>query len=575
MLGGMPRSRAGSRHFASRIMRLQFLVVGFLIALVTAGTLYASYDRVYSAAEDTSLTIARSISALPEVIARVEQYSTQDALDLEELNSGELQRLADAVVAQGQAYFVVITEDRGLRLSHPNPAELGQRVSTDPAGLRGIEEISRQHGTLGESVRAKVPIYTSSGMVIGEVSVGVNTQSLAGALWQSFSWILLLAVLAATTAVVAGWLTVRRLKRQTLGLEPAEIAQLVRDQQAVLYGVTEGVLGIGADHRITVRNKAARQLLGLPHRTELKDVVGRHYESAGLDPILVRAIKDRQDAPVRLTANGNSLLARVNSVTRDGVDLGQVVLLHDVTTVEALGTKLDAVQDMADALRAQRHEFANRMHAVLGLIDLGKIEQAQEYLREVMETGPRVARVPGIEAVPDAYLSAFILAKAVRAHELGIELRVSAQSMLFGQIASAHDAQDTTAVLGNLLDNAFTAALTTASDTDGAAPWVEIDLLSEGETLHLAVADSGPGISITGDIFEPGISTGSRSGDGHGHGVGLPLIRRLAQSRSGDVWIADRGGAHHGAVLAARLPGVLNEPPAPPTDPTAKERPTP
>lgn len=558
MLGGMFRSGPRSRHFASRIMRLQFLVIGVLIVLVTAGTLYASYDRVYSRAEDTSLTIARSVAVLPEVIEEVTRYAAIEDLDEKELSNGKLQQLANAILEQKQAYFVVITEDRGLRLSHPNPAEIGQMVSTDPVALDGIEAVSREHGTLGESVRAKVPIRGESGQIIGEVSVGVTTQSLTGALLKSFSWIVLFALLAAGLATVAGRVTVRRLKRQTLGLEPTEIAQLVRDQQAVLYGVTEGVMGIGADRRITVRNKAARQLLGLPHRTELQDVVGRHFESAGLDQRLVKAIKERDPAPVRLEANGSSLIARVNEVNRDGLDLGQVVLLHDVTTIEALGTKLDAVQDMADALRAQRHEFANRMHAVLGLIDLGKIEQAEAYLREVMESGPKIAQVPGLEAIQDAYLSAFISAKAVRAHEQGIELRVSSQSMLFGQIASAHDAQDATAVLGNLLDNAFTAAL-----RGEGKPWVEIDLLSEATTLHLAVADSGPGITTSEDIFARDVSTGSHLGNEHGRGVGLPLIKRLAQARSGDVWIADPGSGGDGAVFAARLPAVLVEPTAP------------
>lgn len=558
----MPSSRTGTRHFASRIMRLQFIVVGFLIVLVTAGTLYASYNQVFNRAEDRSLTIARSVAVMPSVVREVERYAAQDRLDVPALRTGPLQQLAEAIVARGEAYFVVVTEDRGLRLSHPNPAEIGRKVSTEPVALSGVEDLSREHGTLGESVRAKVPIYSSSGIVIGEVSVGVTTDSLTGALAQSFSWIVLFALLAAVLAVLAGRYTVRKLKRQTLGLEPSEIAQLVRDQQAVLYGVTEGVMGIGVDHRITVRNKAARQLLGLPHRTELKDVVGRHYASAGLDAALVRAIREHAKAPLRLNANGNSLIARVTDVNRDGVDLGQVVLIHDVTTVEALGTKLDAVQDMADALRAQRHEFANRMHAVLGLINLGKIEQAEQYLQEVMETGPKIAQVPGLEAVRDAYLSAFISAKAVRAHEQGIELRVSPQSMLFGQIASAHDAQDATAVLGNLLDNAFTAALRGVGD-----PWVEVDLLSEGTTLHLAVADSGPGIAAGLDIFAPAVSTGSAQGEEHGAGVGLPLIRRLAQSRSGDVWVADPGGAEGGAVLAARLPAVLAETQAPAENP--------
>ena len=112
MLGGMFRSGAGTRHFASRIMRLQFLVVGVLIVLVTAGTLFASYDRVYSKAEDTSLTIARTVAVLPEVVERVSRYAQQDKLDPQALAEGELQRLADAVIEQEQAYFVVITEDR-------------------------------------------------------------------------------------------------------------------------------------------------------------------------------------------------------------------------------------------------------------------------------------------------------------------------------------------------------------------------------------------------------------------------------------------------------------------------------
>lgn len=544
-----------TRHFASRIMRLQFVVLGVLIILATGLTLISSYNRVYSQAEDSSLAIARSVAALPQVVDEVSIFAQQDKLDLEEIKSGPLQRLAEAVRQREGATFVVITEDRGMRLSHPTLEELGQRVSTDPVALTGVENVARAHGTLGESVRAKVPIVDPGGRIIGEVSVGMATDSLSNALFSSFSWIVLFAVLAAIIATLAGRFTVRTLKRQTLGLEPSEIAQLVRDQQAVLYGVSEGVIGVGADGTVTVRNKAARQLLGLPHRTELADIVGRHYESAGLDDRLVRALKKHDRAPVRLEADGNALIARVSDVVRDGANLGQVILLHDVSTVEALGTKLDAVQDMADALRAQRHEFANRMHAILGLITLGKTEQAEEYLLEIMDSGPIIAPVDGLELVDDAYLSAFLSAKGVRAHELGINLRVSPQSMLFEHIASANDAQDATAVLGNLLDNAFTACL-----CGSAERWVEVDLLSEGTTLHIAVADSGPGITTSEDIFAPGVSTGSALGGSHGAGVGLPLIRRLARSRSGDVWIADSGGAHGGAVFAARLPAILTEP---------------
>lgn len=547
--------RLSGKHFASRIMRLQFAVLGLLILVVTAATIAVRYDQVFERAEATALGIARTVAADPQVRQVAAEQAERERLDAGSLLRGPLQAQAEAVRRDTGAAFVVITEDRGLRLTHPNPRQIGQRVSTDPVALSGVEDVSREHGTLGDSVRAKVPVRApGTDAVVGEVSVGLATESLTRTLLVSISWIILFALLAAVLATLVGRATVRRLKRETLGLEPAEIAQLVRDQQAVLYGVTDGVMGLGSDGVITVRNKAARQMLGLPHRTELADVVGRHYAAAGLNERLVTAIRQRERTPVRLEVGQTSLIARINDVVRDGVDLGQVILLRDVTVVEALGTKLDAVQDMADALRAQRHEFANRMHAVLGLLHQDRIDQARDYLREVTDSGPAIVPVQGLETVSDPYLAAFIAAKGISAHEMGIELRISPDSMLYAPVASAHDAQDVTAVLGNMLDNAFTASL----GAEGPR-WVEVDLLSEGSTLHLAVADSGAGITTAQDIFNPAVTTGSQLGAGHGHGVGLPLIRRLARARGGDVWVADRGGEHGGAVIAARLPSVLSE----------------
>lgn len=547
--------RLSGKHFASRIMRLQFAVLGLLILVVTATTIAVRYDQVFERADATALGIARTVAADPQVRQVAAEQAERERLDAGSLRRGPLQAQAEAVRRDTGAAFVVITEDRGLRLTHPNPRQIGQRVSTDPVALSGVEDVSREHGTLGDSVRAKVPVRApGTDAVVGEVSVGLATESLTRTLLVSISWIILFALLAAVLATLVGRATVRRLKRETLGLEPAEIAQLVRDQQAVLYGVTDGVMGLGSDGVITVRNKAARQMLGLPHRTELADVVGRHYAAAGLNERLVTAIRQRERTPVRLEVGQTSLIARINDVVRDGVDLGQVILLRDVTVVEALGTKLDAVQDMADALRAQRHEFANRMHAVLGLLHQGRIDQARDYLREVTDSGPAIVPVQGLETVSDPYLAAFIAAKGISAHEMGIELRISPDSMLYAPVASAHDAQDVTAVLGNMLDNAFTASL----GAEGPR-WVEVDLLSEGSTLHLAVADSGAGITTAQDIFNPAVTTGSQLGAGHGHGVGLPLIRRLARARGGDVWVADRGGEHGGAVIAARLPSVLSE----------------
>ncbi len=554
----MPQKPKPGRGFAARIMTLQFVVVGLMILAAAAGAMWVTVERVNEQAQERALAIARTLAADPEIRAQVKRYAEAGSLDAAALRTGYVQASAEAVRTRTGAFFVVVTEDRGIRLAHPTPSLLGQKVSTDPAALSGHESVSREHGTLGESVRAKVPVFAPQGdTVVGEVSVGVGVQELAARLRTAGAWVLGLGLGAlALSAASTRWL-VRRLKAQTLGLEPAEMAQLLRDRDAVLYGVADGVIGIGPDGRVSVRNKAARIMLGLPHRHESADIIGLPYTDARLPAPLVAAIASCDGATLRLETEHAALVATVHPVTRDGQDLGQVVLLRDVTTIETLGSRLDAVETMASALRAQRHEFANRLHTISGLLHHGDVAEARAYLGEVIESGPVREPVQNLAAIEDTYLRAFLGAKGVQAYERGVVLRVGDASALYGRLG---DAQDATAVLGNLIDNALRAAV------EGPAPrWVEVDLLSEGTTLHLAVADSGDGVEPGLDVFAEGVSTGALpDAPEHGQGVGLPLVRRLARTRGGEVWIADPGGpgnaenAHSGAVFAARLPGVLS-----------------
>ena len=540
-------------------MGLQFVVVGVMIFLVAGAALWVTVERVTNQAENQALTIARTLAADPNLRNEVAAYAEQEKLDVTALNHGPIHQRAEAVRKSTGALFVVVTEDRGIRLAHPTPSLLGQKVSTEPTALSGVESVSREHGTLGESVRAKVPVLApEANTVVGEISVGVGMEQLSVQLWDAVLVVLLFGVGTLGISALATAFLVGRLKTQTLGLEPAEMAQLLRDQDAVLYGVEDGVIGVGPDGRISVRNKAARLMLGLPHRFEEADIVGLPYAEAGLPAALVAALETGEPQTLRLETETSALVATVHRVQRENLDLGQVVLLRDVTTIETLGSRLDAVETMASALRAQRHEFANRLHTISGLLRNGDTEEAREYLGEVIESGPVREPVQNLEAIGDTYLRAFLGAKGVSAYERGVVLRVGEESALHGKL---NDAQDTTAVLGNLIDNALSAAV------EGQVPrWVEVDLLGEGNTLHIAVADSGAGVPQNLDVFAEGVSTATSDlSQDHGHGVGLPLIRRLARSRGGEVWIADPGGARldnaeheTGAVFAARLPGVLS-----------------
>ncbi|RAE63528.1 sensor histidine kinase, partial [Burkholderia multivorans] len=189
----------------------------------------------------------------------------------------------------------------------------------------------------------------------------------------------------------------------------------------------------------------------------------------------------------RITVGDKILLATAVRVRRDGVSVGGVVTLRDETTMLTMARQLESVTAMADALRAQRHEFANRLHTVLGLVDTGATDEASSYLESILGTGPLAAPVEGLDPITDPYLRAVLEAKGTTAAEAGVTLRVAPDSLVIGRVT---DPEDVTLVLGNLIDNAVRSVVRrrTSGEEAAARPpvsdLVEVELLGADGELH-------------------------------------------------------------------------------------------
>lgn len=551
-----PGPRASLR-FSTQTLLLQLAVV-LLVVLLSAGVhAWLTYDRVGSEAENQALTLARTVASDPtvraDVLAISEQAGTPPAA---ELAAGPLMASAEAARNRTGALFVVITDETGLRLAHPDPGRLGERVSTDPSqALAGREVTTRNTGTLGPSAGAKVPVHApGSSTVVGEVSVGYSMETVGQSVARDIGPVALTAAGSLLAGVSGSFLLRRRLQRLTLGLEPEEISTLVHDQVAVLEGVDDGVIGVSADGRISVFNPAARRLLDLP------DLTGTRWEDAPVPGRLksLTAPGAGSAAAVELVAAGRVLVVNARKALHGREDLGWVVMLRDRTELQQLTRQLDAVGTMSTALRAQRHEFANQLHTIAGFMSIGEYQQARGYLARLAATGPLKFPVDQAELLQDPYLQAFVGAKGVEADERGIVLRIGPETLVRGQVT---EAQDVTTVLGNLLDNAVNAAVA------GSSPdrWVELEVMDDpgrdGGTLHVVVADSGDGLPAGTDaevVFAEGFTTASGPvRAGAGQGFGLALARQLARRRGGDVKLLDAGSpGGPGAVFMATLPGT-------------------
>ncbi|MEV7605433.1 ATP-binding protein [Paenarthrobacter sp. NPDC089322] len=557
----MPRFKRVSLRFSTQTLLLQLGVVLLVVLLSGAVHAWLVYERIGDEAENQALTLARTVAADPDVRADVQTISKEEGTPPPAvLAEGPLQAAAEAARVRTGALFVVITDEKGLRLAHPEEARLGERVSTDPSVALGGQEITtRNTGTLGPSAGAKVPVYapgstTEQATIVGEVSVGYSVESLSKSLARDIVPIALTAGGALLAGVLASFLLRRRLQRLTLGLEPEEISTLVHDQVAVLQGVDDGVIGIAADGRISVFNAAASRLLDMP------DATGQAWESAPVPQQLKQLTQPatRDAEAIEIMAAGRVIVANARKAWHRKEDLGWVVMLRDRTELQQLTRQLDAVGTMSTALRAQRHEFANQLHTIAGFMSIGHHEQAAEYLARISSTGPLKFPVEQGELLQDTYLQAFIGAKSVEASERGVVLRIGPETMVRGHVA---DPQEVTTVLGNLIDNAVNAAV----GGSAAERWVEVELLDEpdhrGGTLHIVVGDSGDGLGELEpeDVFAEGFTTAEQPvRSGAGQGLGLALVRQLARRRGGDVRVLEagrRGGP--GAVFMAAIPGVM------------------
>jgi two-component system CitB family sensor kinase len=549
---GRPAVRLGTQ-----VLLLQIVVVVLTLGIAFGVFAYISGQRLSAEYGQRALAVARSVASEPAVRADVARYSrgpvTASPQLTEELAGGELQRIAVEAQQRTGALFVVITDDDGIRLAHPNPLRLGQMVSTDPSeALAGHEVIVQEMGTLGESVRAKVPVLQlNSNAVVGEVSVGISTSAVRHQLLSDLRKAGVLVGAALLLGIIGSLLLARRWRGLTLGLEPAELAELVREQAAVLHGIGEGVLAVDTSWKTTVVNDEACRLLSIDGEP------GRPVDDVGLTPRVLDVFKAMESKPTVAVVGERIVVVSARNVSRDGHELGAVLIVRDRTDVEALTRQLDAVRSMSTVLRAQRHEFANRLHLLSGLIQGGRTDEASLYLDTLLGSGPLGAALPGIDAIHDPYLQAFLAAKAAYAREAGVTLLIGASTWVSGTLALP---VDVTTVLGNLLDNAIEAARITDCDTKE----VEVELVQEESTLHITVGDSGDGVAadFTPHLFTEGASTRPDRGIPGGRGIGLALSRQIARALGGDVRLTSSGdGAMslRGAEFIARLPGVIVE----------------
>ncbi|HSI66959.1 MAG TPA: sensor histidine kinase [Planococcus sp. (in: firmicutes)] len=507
-----------------------------LILLITA-----TFSAILSYEEMTETKEAIGLRALETAIAVSIIPSIVEAMD-DENPELIIQPLAESLKTQVDAEFIVVGNTESIRYSHPNPDLIGQKMvggDNDRALLRGEFYISEATGSLGPSLRAKAPIYNNEGQVIGVVSVGYLMTEIQQIIVGNVMQVITFAMLALAIGVIGSILLAKNIRKETMGLEPREIAALYRDREALLSSIVEGVVAIDSDGRITAINQSAEKILNLNQSS-----INANIEEVIPESRMIEALQSTETLRNEELLIGDKLLIiNRTRIEHDGEIVGVVSTFREKTEIQEVLKTLSEIQQYSEGLRAQTHEYSNKLYAISGLLQLGQAAEAVDLIQKETKFHEQQTKYM-LDHIQDKKVQAILLGKMGKASENKVKLVIDENSSL-NALPEHVDIAKVIHILGNLIDNAIEEV------ADKAHKEVTFFVTDVGNDLIMEVVDTGGGIheDDIGNLFDIGYSKKTGKKD---RGYGLSIVKRAVEDLKGTIEVDSK--LDQGTIFTVFLP---------------------
>ncbi|SCG54255.1 sensor histidine kinase [Micromonospora inositola] len=529
------------RTLAGQLLVLQLAIIVVVLVAVAAVSLAQSEATFNRVEGDRVAALGEQLAADRLLRDRLNQPAPAETIA----------PLVQNMLTKSGVTSVTVADARGRVVSSSDPTLVGSPVVLgDPLMEQGRSWFGELEVDGSRELVAQVPVLGAReenlGRYLGVVVVGEASPTWSERLVGASSYLLTYLGIASLLGVVGSWLLARRIKRQTLGLEPREIAGLAEHREALLHGIAEGVIALDPQRRITLVNSIGRRLLDLP-----EDCLGRSLSelriSGRLRDVLAGSRPEARDQVV--VRGGRVLVMNRMTVRKDGRRLGSVTTLRDRTELARLEREIGSFRSTAELLRAQTHEFANQLHTISGLIQIGEHDEVVRYV-DALSRHRASLDLTVTSRIHDTVVAALLMAKSALAAERRVELRISERTGL--DRLEPEVSADIATVLGNLVDNAVEAV---AGGREAGGPserpaWVEVELRQDASSVEIVVRDSGPGVApeLAQEVFTHGFTT--KAAQGGERGIGLALTRLVCNRRGGEIAVTN---TEEGAMFTARM----------------------
>lgn len=466
-----------------------------------------------------ALAISQAVANMPEIRTAF----------LKENPSVTIQPIVEKIRKKVGAEFIVVGNKNEIRYAHPNPMLIGKKMvgGDNEKVFKGKEIISESTGTLGPSLRGKSPIINDQGDVIGVVSVGYLIKDIEEEANKFHKKLLFNSLIILVLGISAAFLISFNIKKSIFGLEPKEIGRMYQEKHAILESIHEGIIAIDENCEITVVNENAHKVLSIPNNIKLR---GLKIEDI-LHNSHLKKVVETGEAIYDLEFLINEKMVIINCVPISGVNgniVGAVTSFREKSELNKVLNELSQIKAYSEGLRAQSHEYSNKLHTILGLMQLESYQEAIELISKESNITQNIIQFI-MEEISDPVVAGLLLGKISLANELKVDFILDHNSS-FADVPKEVNREDLITIIGNLLNNAFDAVV----ESNKAEKKVSLFLTDIGQDLIIEIDDNGNGIpeELVDDIFLYGVTTKKKDKNS---GIGLHLVQRLLHKLNGQI----------------------------------------
>ena len=519
-----------SRNSLSRIQRKIsttqiILIVSLSILLAIVGILISirsERDKIDKNLQNISETIATS----PVLMENDFQNGTAT-------EQGSLMRYLDSLKKSLYNVDVIsIVNKNNQRYYHTNHSLIGSTYDGEQPSFNPDDKsfyIVNTSGPSGAQRRAYSALYNEDGEYLGFIMVIILTEHVNANLTQIVTtYSVITAVVVIVEILIASWLS-NNIKKSLLGYEPDTLSAMYLVRDNILESLKEGVIAVDKDGYILFTNESAVKMLD--KESTSKTFVGKNVSEIKNGHI-VKNVLQSQEKEFNIHAqrmDGTDVIIDRIPIKYENEDVQTICILHDRAEYTKLMEDLSGTRYLVESMRANNHDFTNKLHVILGLIQMEMYDKATSYIENItLVQRASISKI--MNSIDEPAIAALLIGKTARAAELNVKFTLR-EGTHFCKSDIYIPTEVLITIIGNLIENAFESMNEKEPDPDSPNQLI-FGIFSKKDSVLITVDDTGKGITPENvdHIFENGFST-----KGENRGTGLYQVKSMVENLGGTI----------------------------------------